>query len=89
MGGKPQKHLKEVSADKKGHIIQAVAHYCGTLPTGRNTTTGHVRRIVEVLEERISVGRSMPSGTSLPTWTSGRVLAKNESSGQKNLVTLY
>jgi len=63
MGGKPQ-HLQEVSADDKRHIIQAVAHYCGTSPTGSNTTTGHIRRLVEVLEERIPVGRNMPSGSS-------------------------
>jgi len=37
-----------------------------------------LRRIVEVLEERISVGRSMPSGTSLPTWTSSRACPRKE-----------
>jgi len=29
MEEKPQKRLKEVNADKKGRLIQAVAHYCG------------------------------------------------------------
>jgi len=30
MKEKPQKRPKEVSADEKEHLIQAVAHYCGT-----------------------------------------------------------
>jgi len=30
MEEKHQKRLKEVSADEKGRLIQAVAHYCGT-----------------------------------------------------------
>jgi len=46
MKEKPQKRLKEVSADEKGHLIQDFAHYCGTWPTGSNTTTGQIRRIV-------------------------------------------
>jgi len=42
---------KEVSADEKGCLIQAVAHYCGTSPTGSNTTAGQIRTTVKVLEE--------------------------------------
>jgi len=38
MGGKPQKNMHEVSADEKIQLIQAVAHYCGTSPTGTITT---------------------------------------------------
>jgi len=30
MKEEPQKRLKEVSADKKGHLTEDVAHYCGT-----------------------------------------------------------
>jgi len=51
MEEKHQKRLKEVSADEKGRLIQAVATYCETWPTGSNTTTGQIRRIVEALEE--------------------------------------
>jgi len=51
MERKPQKRLQGVSADKKGRLVQAVAHYCATSPTGSNTTIGQIRRIVEVLEE--------------------------------------
>jgi len=51
MEGNPQKRLQDVSADEKRGLFQAVAHYCGTSPTGSNTTTGQIRRIVEVLEE--------------------------------------
>jgi len=50
-GKKPQKSHKEVRADKKGHQIQDVAHYCGISPTGSNTTTGQIRKTVEELEE--------------------------------------
>ncbi|XP_037727972.1 uncharacterized protein LOC119558648 isoform X1 [Drosophila subpulchrella] len=39
MDGKPQNRLQEVSADEIGCLIQGVAHYCGILPTGSNTTT--------------------------------------------------
>jgi len=49
MEGKPQKRLKDVSADEKG--VHAVAHYCGISPTGSNSTTGQVHKIVKVLEE--------------------------------------
>jgi len=35
---KPQNRLRKVSADKKGRLIKAVAHYCGTSPKGNNTT---------------------------------------------------
>jgi len=45
-----QKRRKNVSADKNGRPFQAVAHFCATLPTGNNTTTGQIRRIFEVLE---------------------------------------
>jgi len=38
MEGNPQKR-----ADEKGRLIQAVAHYCGTPPTGSNTTKGQIR----------------------------------------------
>jgi len=37
MEGKPQKRLKEVSADEKGRLIQAVAHCCGFSPTESNS----------------------------------------------------
>jgi len=50
-GSKHQKRLKEVSAGEIGRLIQAVAHYCGTWPTGSNTTKVQIRRIVEALEE--------------------------------------
>jgi len=73
MKGKPQARLQE---------IRAVAHYCETPPTGSNTTTGQIRRTVEVLEEinyRNPVERNMPSGTSLPTWTSCRASPRKES----------
>jgi len=33
---KPENRLQEVSADKIGRLIQAVAFYCGILPTGSN-----------------------------------------------------
>jgi len=46
-----QKRLKEVSADENGRLIQAVAHCCGTWPTGSNTTTGQICRTIEALEE--------------------------------------
>jgi len=46
-----QKRLKEVSADEKGRLIQAVSHYCGTWPTGSNSTMGQIYRIVEALKE--------------------------------------
>jgi len=49
MEGNPQNRLQEVSADEIGRLIQAVVHYCGISPTGSNTTTGQIRRIVEVL----------------------------------------
>jgi len=29
MEEKHQKRVREVSADEKGHLIKAVAHYCG------------------------------------------------------------
>jgi len=48
--GKPHKCLREVSADEKGRLIQAVA-YCGISPTEGHATTGKIRRIVELLEE--------------------------------------
>jgi len=51
MEGRLQKRLQQVSADEKGRLIQAVAHYCGTSPTGSKITTGQVRGIVEVLDE--------------------------------------
>jgi len=41
-------------------LIQ-VAHYCWTWPTGSNTTTGQIRRTVEVLmivQKRKSLGRT-------------------------------
>jgi len=50
MEGKPQNRLQEVRADEL-RLIQAVAHYCETWPTGSNTTTGQIRRIVEVLDK--------------------------------------
>jgi len=43
--------MEEVSADEKGHLIQAVARYCGTWPPRSNTTAGQIRTIVKVLEE--------------------------------------
>jgi len=46
---KHQKRLKEVSANEKGRLIQAVAHYWGTSPTGSNTTAGQIRRIIEAV----------------------------------------
>jgi len=46
-----KKNTKNVSADEKGRLIQAVAHCCGTWPTGTNTTTRQICRIVEALEE--------------------------------------
>jgi len=79
---KSQKRLQEVSADEKGRSFQAVAFYCGTSPTGSNTTKWQICGIVEVLEEihwRISVGRNMPSGISLSTWTSCRPCPCKES----------
>jgi len=39
MEGKTQSRRQEVSADEIGRLIQAVALYCGILPTGSNTTT--------------------------------------------------
>jgi len=48
---KTQKTTAEGQGDEKGRLFQAVAYYCRTLPTGSNTTTGQIRRIVEVLEE--------------------------------------
>jgi len=51
MEGKPQKRMQVVSADEKVRLIQAVAHSCGISPTRSNTTTGPIRRIVEVLKE--------------------------------------
>jgi len=48
---KPQNRFKEVTTDEKGRQIQAVAHYCGTWPTGSNTIAAQIRRIVEVQEE--------------------------------------
>jgi len=51
MEEKHQQRLKEASADEKGRLIQAVANYCGTWPTGSKTTTGQIRRIVQVLGE--------------------------------------
>jgi len=62
MEEKHKKRLKEISAGEKGRLIQTVAHYCGTWPTGSNTTTGQIRKIVEVLKEihkRIPVERNM------------------------------
>jgi len=50
-GRKTPKPLQNVSADKKGRLIQALAYYCGTSSTGSNTTTGKIRRIIEVMEE--------------------------------------
>jgi len=40
MKGKPQNRLQKVSVDKIGRLIQAVALYCGTSPTGSNSTKG-------------------------------------------------
>jgi len=51
MEGKPPNRLQEVSANEIGRLIEAVAHYCGISPTGSNTTTGQVRRIVAVLKD--------------------------------------
>jgi len=51
MEEKHQERIKEISANEKGHLIEAVAHCCGTWPTGCNTTTGQIRRIVEALEK--------------------------------------
>jgi len=76
--GQPQNRLQEVSADEIGRLIQAVAHYCGISPTGSNTTTGQIRRIVAVLED-------IPKGVPV---TFCRVLAKKVRSDQKNLVEL-
>jgi len=47
MKGKHQKRVQDVSADEKGRLIQGVALYCGTSPTGSTT----IPSIVEVLEE--------------------------------------
>jgi len=50
-------------------------------PTGSNTTTGQIRRTVEELEDihyRTPVQRNMPSGTSLPIWTSCRACSRKE-----------
>jgi len=51
MESEPKIRLQEVSADEKEPLFQAVAHYCGTSPKGSNTTTGLIRRIVEMQEE--------------------------------------
>jgi len=83
MEGKPQSRLQEVSANEKGRLIIAVVYHCGMLPTGSNTTTRRIRRIVAVLED-IRVGLR-----SLHGHPAGRVLAKKVRSGQKNLVALY
>jgi len=48
---KNQKCLQDVSADEKGRLIPAVAHYWGTSTAESNTTTRKIRRIVELLEE--------------------------------------
>jgi len=43
---------------------------------------GQIRRIFEVLEEihyRIQVGRNMPSGTSISTWTTCQARPRKES----------
>jgi len=72
---KSRRRTPKTPADEKERLIQAVAHFCGTSHTGSNTTAGQIRRIVEVLKnihKRNPVGRNMPSGTSLPTWPSGR-----------------
>jgi len=82
MEGKPKKRLQEISAYIKGRLFQSVAYYCGTSRTGSNTTTGQIRKIVEVLKEihyRIAVGGNMPSGTLLPTWTTCRACSHKES----------
>jgi len=50
MEGRHQKRQKEISANERGHLIEAVAHYIVTWPTGSNTKTGQIRRIVKVLE---------------------------------------
>jgi len=66
----------------KNCLVQAVVHYCGTWPTGRNTITGLILRIAEVLEiiqSRSPLRRSMTGGTSLPTWTSCRSCPRKES----------
>jgi len=74
MVGKPQKRLQDVTTDEIRRIIQAVAHYCETSPTGTNTTTGQIRRINEVLE------RSTRALGSLHGHSAGSVLAKLVSS---------
>jgi len=51
MVGKPRKRLQDIITHQKRCIIQAVAHYCETSPTGTNTTTRQIRRIYEVLDE--------------------------------------
>jgi len=72
---------KTTSGGEKGRLIHDV-QYCGTWPTGSKTTTGKIRRRMEVLEV-VPLGspleRSMPSGTLLPTWTSGRPCPREES----------
>jgi len=52
MEDKTQNRQQEVSADKNGRLIQAVAHYCGTSPAGSNSTTWQIRRVVKVLEKK-------------------------------------
>jgi len=46
----PQNRQQDVSADETGRLIQAVAQYCGTSPTGSNINTGQIHKLVEVLE---------------------------------------
>jgi len=57
--------MEEVSADEKGHLIQAVARYCGTWPPRSNTTAGKIRTIVKVLEEIQDNTSGKEHGTSL------------------------
>lgn len=73
---------KRLSVQMKGtsntSLIQ-VAYCCRTWPTESNTITGinRIVKVLEIIQSRRPLGRSMTIGISLPTWTScRRVLAK-------------
>nr|XP_036678466.1 uncharacterized protein LOC118879674 isoform X2 [Drosophila suzukii] len=83
MVGKPQKRLQDVTTDEIRRIIQAVAHYCETSPTGTNTTTGQIRRINEVLE------RSTRALGSLHGHSAGSVLANSWCKGFLGFLEKY
>jgi len=41
---------KTPAGGEEGRLIQPVYQYCRIFPAGSNTTTGKIRRIVEVLK---------------------------------------